>query len=195
MQMNSLRLETGVGTIDVELERQGDRLHLAHMTQPLPKFSPYERETELRAALGLCSDEGLLPAMVAENGPVHVLVEAKSQRQLDALRPDYGAVARITTTGALVFSQDGEHCHARYFAPAAGINEDPATGSAAGPLGAHLVLFDRHPSGERLVVLQGHEMGRPSTLLVSAEAEGKKMVRVRVGGSAVVIGRGEMHLP
>lgn len=195
MEMNVLELETGAGTISVELERKGDRLHVAHMTQPLPRFTTFEMEGALRDALGLSSRGDLLPAVLAENGPAHVLIEAENPSQIDALAPNHAQVARVTKAGVLVFAQRGDQCHARYFAPAAGIDEDPATGSAAGPLGAYLVLNDRHPSGQQLIVLQGSKMGRPSTLLVSAECRGQKIDRVRVGGSAVVIARGEMHLP
>lgn len=193
MEMTQLRLETGAGIIPIDLERQGDRVHLARMTQPLPEFSAFEQESAVRNALGLSPRaEDALPAHLAKNGPTHLLVEATSEEELHALTPDFQAITRLTTAGVLVFVQKGGMCHARYFAPSAGVFEDAATGSAAGPLGAHLVLHGRHPSGHELVVFQGQAMLRPSTLLVNASVEDGKLVRVMVGGSAVVIARGEL---
>jgi trans-2,3-dihydro-3-hydroxyanthranilate isomerase len=195
MEMNQLRIETGAGIIPIDLDRQGDRLHSARMTQPLPEFRPYENEPELLSALGLSpSRSGLLSARHAKNGPEHLLVETPSAEVLNALSPSYHSLAKVTKAGVLAFAQEGPVCQARYFAPAAGINEDPATGSAAGPLGALLVLEGRHRSDEELVVYQGQAMGRPSTLVVTATLEEKKLSRVTVAGQAVIIARGELLL-
>jgi trans-2,3-dihydro-3-hydroxyanthranilate isomerase len=195
MEMNTLRLETGKGLISVELERQGDRLHRAHMSQPLPHFSNYPgSESSLRKALGL-PERTKHAALLAENGPSHVLVEADSPEQVQDLSPDFSTLARLCSAGTLVFARSGDGIvTSRYFAPAAGIHEDPATGSAAGPLGAHLVVTGRLAAGEELVVHQGEKMMRPSTLFVRAFAESGEITRVTVGGSAVVIGRGELLL-
>ena len=76
---------------------------------------------------------------------------------------------------------------ARMFAPAVGITEDPATGSAAGPLGAY---FARYLGLTSLLIEQGVEMGRPSTLHVDASD-----ARPRVGGRAVTVASGELQLP
>lgn len=195
MLVDELRLETGVGMVSVFLDRQGDRLHRATMVQPLPQLRPFKGEDALRTALGLdARDDDQLPACYANNGPEHVLVEAASAVKLHALDPDFREVARLTRTGTLVFAQEGGHCHARYFAPAAGIDEDPATGSAVGPLGAYLVLTGRMESGIEFEVSQGATLGRPSTLYVCASLSSKEIERVTVGGRAVVIARGEMLL-
>jgi trans-2,3-dihydro-3-hydroxyanthranilate isomerase len=121
-----------------------------------------------------------------------VLIEAGSVAELNKLTPNHYQVAELTGAGVMVFAQEGAKAHARYFAPRAGINEDPATGSAAGPLGALLVLHERHPVGEELTVLQGHAMGRPSTLLVSVQLHEGQVSEVRVGGQAILIARGEL---
>ncbi len=196
MEMAQVRLETGAGVIPVDLERQGDRVHRARMLQPTPEFRSFGDEGELRAALGLGPrDEHAIAAHLAKNGPEHVLVEAASAEELDGLRPNFHRLPELTTAGILVFAMDELEpalCHARYFAPAAGINEDPATGSAVGPLGALLVREGRRPSGAELRVAQGRAMGRPSTLIVDVTAEGEELRQVRVAGQAVVIARGEM---
>jgi trans-2,3-dihydro-3-hydroxyanthranilate isomerase len=77
------------------------------------------------------------------------------------------------------------------FAPGHGVGEDPATGSAAGPLAIHLARHGRIAFGERIEIAQGAELQRPSTLFAQVEGEGDRIERVRVGGSAVVVARGE----
>jgi trans-2,3-dihydro-3-hydroxyanthranilate isomerase len=81
-------------------------------------------------------------------------------------------------------------------APGFGIAEDPATGSASGPLGCYLL---RHglvgPDMARSVLsLQGAAMRRPSRIYISIESAGGEITRVRVGGKAITVGRGELHV-
>ena len=80
------------------------------------------------------------------------------------------------------------------FSPAFGVAEDPATGSAAGPLTVHLARHGRIGFGERVEIRQGAEIGRPSLLIAVAEGSGDRIDRVAVGGSAVVVARGEYRL-
>jgi trans-2,3-dihydro-3-hydroxyanthranilate isomerase len=75
------------------------------------------------------------------------------------------------------------------FAPGLGVAEDPATGSAAGPLAVHLVRHGLVESGQEIRIAQGAELGRPSTLYARADD-----THVEVGGSAVVVARGEFRL-
>ena len=77
------------------------------------------------------------------------------------------------------------------FAPNSGVVEDPATGSAAGPLAIHLARHGRISFGEQIEISQGAEINRPSTLFAEVHGEGDRIDRVRVGGSAVVVARGE----
>ncbi len=77
------------------------------------------------------------------------------------------------------------------FAPNHGVAEDPATGSAAGPLAVHLARHGRIAFGEQIEISQGTEIGRPSTLYATAHGAGDSIERVTVGGSAVVVARGE----
>jgi trans-2,3-dihydro-3-hydroxyanthranilate isomerase len=78
------------------------------------------------------------------------------------------------------------------FAPNHGVAEDPATGSAAGPLAIHLARHGRIRFGEQIEISQGAEINRPSKLYATAEGEGDRIDRVEVGGSAVVVARGEL---
>ena len=80
------------------------------------------------------------------------------------------------------------------FAPALGVVEDPATGSAAGPLAVHLVRHGRIGYGDEIAIAQGAEIGRPSTLYARVFGDGDRIDRVEVGGSAVVVARGEFRL-
>jgi trans-2,3-dihydro-3-hydroxyanthranilate isomerase len=81
------------------------------------------------------------------------------------------------------------------FAPGDGVPEDPATGSAAGPLALHLARHGRIGFGEEIVISQGAEIGRPSTLHARADGSAEGVEAIEVGGSAVVVARGEFKLP
>jgi trans-2,3-dihydro-3-hydroxyanthranilate isomerase len=80
------------------------------------------------------------------------------------------------------------------FAPAYGVAEDPATGSAAGPLAVHLARHGRIAFGEEIEIAQGAEIGRPSTLYARADGTPEQLEAVEVGGSAVLVARGEFRL-
>lgn len=190
-----LRLETGAGTICVEMRRDGDRLSEGWMTQPVPTWQAEPQAAAIERALGISgSRDGLLATTRFCNGPEHVLVEVRSCAALSCLAPDFSALAHATEAGVLAFSHSREACSARYFAPASGILEDPATGSAIGPLAVHLHLAGRLASTTELRVRQGVEMLRPSLLRASVIASTAGIERVRVGGSAVVVGRGELQI-
>jgi trans-2,3-dihydro-3-hydroxyanthranilate isomerase len=88
------------------------------------------------------------------------------------------------------FARDGEGWKARVFVPAHGVDEDPATGSAAGPLALHLARHGRIGFGDEIVIRQGVEIGRPSTL----HAVARSPEEIEVGGSAVIVARGEFRL-
>jgi trans-2,3-dihydro-3-hydroxyanthranilate isomerase len=99
-------------------------------------------------------------------------------------------------------ADEGDEFYCRMFAPGIGVLEDPATGSAAGPLGSYavqhrLVADDRRGSGQNITAItiqQGVAMGRPSRMHVQVEGRPGAINSVRVGGPAVLIGRGELHL-
>jgi len=112
------------------------------------------------------------------------------------LRPDLARLATLESVlGVNCFAGSGLRWKTRMFAPADGIPEDPATGSAAGPLAVHLARHGRIAFGDEIEISQGAEIGRPSTLYARAEGSAEKVERVEVGGSAVVVARGEFRLP
>jgi trans-2,3-dihydro-3-hydroxyanthranilate isomerase len=195
LQAPVIRLETGMGVVPVALEREQDRIVFGRMEQPIPVWEPFGDESALFAALGVGGSE--LPVEVYENGPRFVYVGLGSEDELAALRPDFNAL--LDLPGGLVgvdcFAGSGSKWKSRMFAPGSGVSEDPATGSAAGPLAVHLARHGRIGFGDEIEITQGVEIGRPSTLFARADGSGDAIERVEVGGGAVVVARGEFRLP
>ena len=193
MQLDEIVLETGRGLVPVRLEREGPRIVFGRMTQPIPTWEPFERADELLAALGVERSE--LPVTQYDNGIRHVYSVLESEQAVAALRPNSGALAAIMhSAGAVCFAGSGSTWKARMFAPADGIMEDPATGSAAGPVAVHLARHGLIGWGEEIEITQGVEIGRTSKLYARADGSDENIERVEVGGSAVIVARGEFKL-
>ena len=194
LQLPEIRLETGQGVVPIALDRdESGRIVFGRMLQPIPRWEPFEREAELLAALGIERSEP--PVELYDLGIRHVCVGLPSEEAVAALEPDYGALARLTgIVGVYCFAGSGLRWKTRMFAPADGVPEDPATGSAAGPLGVHLARHGLVPFGEQIEITQGVEIGRPSTLYAKVEGSAEQIESVEVGGSAVVVARGEFRL-
>jgi trans-2,3-dihydro-3-hydroxyanthranilate isomerase len=186
-----IRLETGAGMVPVEIQREDGRIVSGRMRQPIPTWEPYEPAGELLAALGV--ESSLLPVEVYRNGPRHVYVALGTEEAVASLTPDLGALARLPDVGVNCFAGSGARWKTRMFAPAYGVAEDPATGSAAGPLAVHLARHGRVAFGQRIEIHQGAEIKRPSTLYARVEGEGDRIDLVEVAGSAVVVAHGELH--
>jgi trans-2,3-dihydro-3-hydroxyanthranilate isomerase len=191
LQLEEIKLETGAGIVPVRLEREGARIIFGWMTQPLPQWRPYERADELLSVLGVESE---LPVDWYDLGPSHVFVALRSADEVAALRPNFQELAAFET-GINCFAGADGRWKTRMFAPADGVPEDPATGSAAGPLAVHLLRHGRIASGEEIEIEQGAELQRPSRLYARATGTAAALERVEVGGSAVVVARGEFRLP
>jgi trans-2,3-dihydro-3-hydroxyanthranilate isomerase len=97
--------------------------------------------------------------------------------------------------GINCFAGAGSRWKTRMFAPGDGVPEDPATGSAAGPLALHLARHGRIEFGDQIEISQGAEIGRPSTLHARVDGSAERVERVEVGGCAVIVARGEFRLP
>jgi trans-2,3-dihydro-3-hydroxyanthranilate isomerase len=194
LQLTEIRLETGSGTVPVRLERDGDRITFGRMEQPLPSVEPFGGADEALAALGV--ERAELPVELYDNGVRHVFVALGSEDEVAALRPDLGSLAVFRgATGFSCFAGSGRRWKTRMFAPGGGVPEDPATGSAAGPLAVHLARHGRIGFGDEIEITQGVEIRRPSTLFARAEGSAEQLERVEVGGSAVIVARGEFRLP
>jgi trans-2,3-dihydro-3-hydroxyanthranilate isomerase len=190
LQLGEIRLETGSGVVPVTLEREGGRIVFGWMQQPIPDFEAFERADELQELLGVRSG---LPVEVYYLGPGHVYVELGSDDEVAGLAPDFGALAGFEL-GINCFAGSGRHWKTRMFAPSDGVPEDPATGSAAGPLALHLARHGRIAFGDEIEISQGAELKRPSKLYARVEGAPDRIERVEVGGSAVTVARGEFRL-
>jgi trans-2,3-dihydro-3-hydroxyanthranilate isomerase len=194
LQLPEIKLETGQGVVPVVLERdESGRIVFGRMQQPIPTVEAFGPQDEVFAALGISGSE--LPVELYDLGIRHVYVALPSEEAVAGLEPDYAALARLTgIVGVNCFAGSGTRWKTRMFAPADGVPEDPATGSAAGPLAVHLARHGRIPFGEQIEITQGVEIGRPSTLYARVDGSGERVEGVEVGGSAVVVARGEFVL-
>jgi trans-2,3-dihydro-3-hydroxyanthranilate isomerase len=163
------------------------------MLQPRPKIEAFPRGAEVLEALGL--EAASLPVELYDNGPRHVLVALDDVERLRALRPDLGRLARAHEGTIAVFAPCGRGLEARVFVPALGVSEDPATGSAAGPLALHAARHGWAGAGEFVEIAQGEAIGRPSRLLARVTGPVDAPETVEVEGDVVIVGRGELRLP
>jgi trans-2,3-dihydro-3-hydroxyanthranilate isomerase len=188
----AIRLETGAGTIPIALDREEGRVTFGRMQQPIPTWQSYERASELLTALGV--ESSVLPVESYRNGPEHVFVALSSEAAVAALKPDLKVLATMTNVGVNCFAGSGARWKTRMFGPGLGVAEDPATGSAAGPLAVHLARHGRIAFGDEIEISQGVELKRPSTLYARAEGSAQAVTRVEVGGRAVIVARGEFDI-
>lgn len=200
-----------IGPTPVTLSWRGADLAFAWMQQPAPTFgAPIADAALAAAALGLpeAAVRGTaLPAQVVSCGVPYAIVPAASRGAVDNAHFDRAAAGqlfRATELDPLPFylfslerAGDKATVYARMFAPGLGITEDPATGSAAGPLGCYLIRHHAVPAAKAgaLLVLQGVKMGRPSFIHVAVGLEGDGITSVRVGGEAALAGEGTIYVP
>lgn len=186
----------GAGAVPVEVDVATGT---ASMRQLQPTFGATGDVEDLARALGLRPEDlARDPAPeVVSTGIGHLMVCARDREAVARASPDKAALTplleRLGTDGCYLFALDGETAKARMFAPGAGIDEDPATGSAAGPLGAYCLHHGLTSPG-RLTVDQGDEIARPSTLLVDVERDGEAW-SIAVSGQVALVGRGTFELP
>jgi trans-2,3-dihydro-3-hydroxyanthranilate isomerase len=196
----------GIGPVPVALMWKDQTLGFAWMTQPRPVFAPDPYDTQLVAhALGLdegdLEPDGLRSEQVSCGVPF-VIVPVASRAAVDRAVCSLAALRRACgDLPVYLFTRetasDGAAVYTRMFAPNVGIAEDPATGSASGPLGAYLVRHGVWPGapGSTIVNLQGRKMGRPSWLHIAPVVANGEVAAVRVGGESVIVGHGAIHLP
>jgi trans-2,3-dihydro-3-hydroxyanthranilate isomerase len=194
-----------IGPVPVDLEWDGPRLRFAWMTQPPPSFGSVVSERAAVAdALGLSLDALApeLPVQEVSCGVPYLLVPLRDRETVDGAISDAGAFRRLraaTNINLPIFLfavTDGrnETAYSRMFAPSFSIVEDPATGSASGPLGCYLVEHGvvREEAAKDIVSAQGVAMGRASRIHIEVTGRPGAIGNVRVGGEAVLVGRGEL---
>ena len=181
----------GEQAIDVELD--GLRASVSMLQEP-PTFGPELDPAEVLGLVGLAAGDAdpRLPVQVVGTGVAQVLACVADAGALTRVVPDYeGIGALLATHGAITLylaavDPAAGRGRARSFLASAEMGEDPATGSAVGPLCAHVAA---RTGADRLETAQGVEMGRPSVLRAAMEGD-----RVRVGGDAVILAEGVVHL-
>src|SRR6266568_5739831 len=170
-------------------------------------------QADIARALGLAREDldESLPIQAVSTGNTMLLVPIRSLADLGNCRPNQNLLDEIFArsevlrggTGCYAFTREtievgAARAHARFFV-GMGIGEDPATGSAAGPLGGYLVYHDAagvEPVDGvcRFVIEQGDFMNRPSRIGLEVKGKAGKIEEVRVGGTAVVVARGELEI-
>lgn len=186
-------LECGVGPVPVELDAGGRG---GWMRQPLPSVAAWPDVEAVLAALRVERAALAAPPEVYDNGPTHLVVAVGDPSIVTGARPDHGRLAAVAgTTGTSLCAVTGpDSVVTRMFIPGAGVAEDPATGSAAGPVGVHLLRHGLVEPGRQLTLTQGVEIQRPSTLLVRVEGLPDAIAAVAVGGQAVIVGEATFDL-
>ena len=191
LQLGEINLETGAGVVPVSLDREGARITFGWMRQPIPAVEPFDEADAVQELLGIRSQ---LPVELYHQGPGFAYFELESRDALAALSPDFAALGRITDYGISCFAGSCSSWKTRMFAPTSGVPEDPATGSAAGPLAMHLARHGRIGFGDEIEISQGDEIGRPSKLFARVTGTRERTETIEVGGSAVIVARGEFRL-
>ncbi|HVG39604.1 MAG TPA: PhzF family phenazine biosynthesis protein [Pyrinomonadaceae bacterium] len=208
--------ELGIGVLPVDVEFKNGAPANVVMTQgPFelgPVITDQDKRAEIAAALGLDAADlhASLPIRTMSTGVPYVAVPLRDFAALERARvinDPLGAMTKsLGALGCYLFStetKDGSDsgAHARMFVADEGIGEDPATGSAGGPLGGYLVYHDAlevaaNDGVFRFVVEQGDFIDRPSRLRLEVRgAPHASIDEVRVGGPSVIVARAELILP
>lgn len=192
LQRGVLRLETGSGVVPVELERdESGAIVFGRMAQPVPTVEPYPEPEPLLAALGI--EGSTLPIERYDNGVQPTFVVLDSEHEVATLDPDLAALTALEVMLSCS-AGSGTRWKTRMFAPYGGVPEDPATGSAAGPLACHLCRHGLVDWGAEIEITQGVELDRPSKLYARADGRDGTIEKVEVGGRAVIVARGEYRV-
>jgi trans-2,3-dihydro-3-hydroxyanthranilate isomerase len=200
----------GIGPVPVALTWKGDDLSFAWMSQAKPVFgTPLPNAAAAAAALSVSPPAVAgtgLPVQVVSCGVPFLFVPLTSRAAVDNATANRGALDDLLQSsksgahGVFLFSaergRDRATVYSRMFAPEMGVAEDPATGSASGPLGCYLVRHKVVPPGKAgaMLSLQGVKMGRPSHVHIAIGLQKSEITSVRVGGEAVLAGEGTLYV-
>lgn len=201
--------KTGAGILPVDIKKEKDSIKII-MTQGKIEFGKFidglNKEVLIKS-LNL-DGEDLLEGhkiQIVSTGHSKVMVGIKNEEILNGLNPKFEDLAKLSQVigcnGYYVYSieRNGSEIlvNGRMFAPAIGINEDPVTGNANGPLGAYLVHHDliKHDGKNfRFKAKQGEAMGRTGFIDVDVEIENKEPVTVKISGNAVIAFKGQIEI-
>ncbi|MGK0442059.1 MAG: PhzF family phenazine biosynthesis protein [Pseudohongiellaceae bacterium] len=196
------QMKTKVGVLPFEIQKNGNDIKV-WMTQgsiDIQEALPTKTQNDLLGFLGLEPDEldSRCPIQIASTGHSKVMIGIKSRETLNNLQPNLSELATlseiIACNGYYVFTLDSNNsdilCYGRMFAPAIGINEDPVTGNANGPLGAYLIhnnIVETKSDEFRFKSVQGETIGREGIIEVCVSIKNKKPSLVKISGEAVVV--------
>jgi trans-2,3-dihydro-3-hydroxyanthranilate isomerase len=203
--------ELGVGPTPVSLEWNAAGLSFAWMTQKLPTFAGVLADRGAVAlAVGVPERDLIagLPVQIVSCGVPFLFVPLASRAAVDSVTVDRRQLARCFQNAGLeelpaffftpdaAGADDGATVYSRMLAPGFGIAEDPATGGASGPLASYLLhhRIVTADTAQHMLSLQGVAMGRRSRIYMSLDSDGDRITRVRVGGTSVLVGRGELEV-
>ena len=200
----------GVGPTRVELEWDNQALAFAWMDQPLPECrAPVVSAEAITRAVGVDQSAFVrtgLPIDEVSCGVPYICLPLDTRAAVDAAEADMSALRKLRSAfpvehvGIYLFTleatEPGVTAYSRMFAAGLGIAEDPATGSACGPLGSYLVKHGlvQGEAAKQMVSWQGVAMGRPSRIHIAIAADANRNVtRVQVGGQAVLVAEGSLR--
>lgn len=202
-----IKQKSGVGILPVDIIKRNDNYKIV-MTQGKIEFGTYiegENRRTLLSALGINENDLLesCPIQIVSTGHSKVMIGIKSNTKLNQLKPNYNSLSKLSEiiecNGYYVFTQDSKEenilVKGRMFAPAIGINEDPVTGNANGPLGAYLVhhkLVKYNKSFFRFNAKQGEAIDRAGIIEVEVGIENEEPVEVKISGEAVTVFQSEL---
>ncbi len=204
--------EVGIGVLPVDIEFKDGQPVQVVMTQGkfevLAEIDDADEQTEVARSLGLAREalDKNLPIQVITTGLSCLAVPIRSLADLRDIRVNTELLTEIYTrhggTGCHAFTREtidggAARAHARFFAPADNIPEDPATGSACGALGGYLIhhgalRLEPEHGRYKFVIEQGDFINRPSRINLDVKGEAGHVAEVKVGGSAILVARGEM---
>lgn len=201
--------ECNIGLYPVEIHLRDGEITRVVMSQPKPQFlgavEPVKDLFEVANALGLAKsqiDGTKLPVEVVSTGLPVMIVPVRTLTAVRSIVPDITAINdlcnRYGANGMMVFTsmtvEEQSAVHTRMFAPPIGVNEDPATGSASGALGAYLVQNGVVKVGPTTLITaeQGYEVDRPSRILIQVESDDDAIQEVKVGGQVVMVIQGTL---
>jgi trans-2,3-dihydro-3-hydroxyanthranilate isomerase len=198
--VSTFHQEIGDRVLPVTIVREGDRLTRVAMQQDRPRSGhQWSDALALASALGISAEDfhtQSAPGRVMSTGVAHLLVSVRNRDIVDRIRPDMQKLTlileRVAAEGCYIFSLDPRRAEAsaytRFFNPTIGSAEDPATGTAAGPLAAHLVQQRLAPEGV-ISIEQGTATGRTSVIHVDVRGD-----TVTVSAQAVIAASGRLLL-
>lgn len=203
-QENKLIFEQEVGPITIHFKSQDGEIAELMMEQPLPKFEATFKNKELIAKLLKISSTDLYedyPCRIVNCGNPFLMVPIKNLSAVKNIQLNTAIymdiIDEVEITGVLAFTLETEEveniAHSRMFAPQLGINEDPATGSAHGPLGAYLHNYQLADVTSMKQCEQGFEIDRPSYINIKIEDGNGKIKKVLVGGKSIIMGKGTLY--